>query len=104
VRLTDTTLFDEAVATTPHAGELPFEKSADRSLSLAMPIVRLERPPIAVEGPGFLDVTYNQRGRCGGPARTSLVPNLLNFFEISNGYGEAYSWFESRSLRHEVSI
>jgi hypothetical protein len=61
VRLTDTTLFDEAVATTPHAGELLFEKSAARSLSLAMPIVRMERPPIAVEGPGFLDVTYNLR-------------------------------------------
>jgi hypothetical protein len=61
VRLTDTTLFDEAVATTPHAGELLFEKSAARSLSLAMPVVRLERPPIAVEGPGFLDVTYNLR-------------------------------------------
>jgi hypothetical protein len=26
-----------------------------------MPIVRLERPPIAAEGPGFLDVTYNLR-------------------------------------------
>jgi hypothetical protein len=61
VRLTDTTLFDEAVATTPHAGELLFEKSAARSLSLSMPIVRLELPPIAVEGPGFLDVTYNLR-------------------------------------------
>ena len=61
VRLTDTALFDEAVATTPHAGELLFEKSAVRSLSLAMPIVRLERPPIAVDGPGFLDVTYNLR-------------------------------------------
>jgi hypothetical protein len=61
VRLTDTTLFDEAVATTPHSGELLFEKSAARALSLAMPVVRLERPPIAVEGPGFLDVTYNLR-------------------------------------------
>jgi hypothetical protein len=61
VRLTDTTLFDEAVAATPHAGELLFEKSANRSLSLLMPIVRMERPPIAVEGPGFLDVTYNLR-------------------------------------------
>jgi hypothetical protein len=40
----------------------------------------------------------------GRPARTSLVPNFLNFFDFSNGYGEADSWFESRSLRHELSI
>ena len=33
-----------------------------------------------------------------------LVPNLLNSFEFSNGYGEADSWFESRLLRHELSF
>jgi hypothetical protein len=36
--------------------------------------------------------------------RKSLVPNLLNYFEFSHGYGEADSWFESYSLRHELSI
>jgi hypothetical protein len=34
--------------------------------------------------------------------RESLVPNLLNYFEFSNGYGEADSWFESCSLHHAV--
>jgi hypothetical protein len=38
------------------------------------------------------------------PFRESLVPNLLNYFEFSNGYGEADSWFESFSLRHELNI
>jgi hypothetical protein len=34
----------------------------------------------------------------------SLVRNLLNSFEFSNGYGPPDSWFESGSLRHELSI
>jgi hypothetical protein len=29
---------------------------------------------------------------------------LLNFLEVSNGYGEPDSWFESRSPRHELNI
>jgi hypothetical protein len=29
---------------------------------------------------------------------------LLNYFEFSNGYGEADSWFEFYSLRQELSI
>jgi hypothetical protein len=36
--------------------------------------------------------------------RGSLVPNLLNSFMFSNGYGEPDWWFESRSLRHKLNI
>ena len=31
--------------------------------------------------------------------KSSLVPNFLNFFDFSHGYGKADSWFESHSLR-----
>jgi hypothetical protein len=32
--------------------------------------------------------------------RIPLLPNFLNSLRVSNGYGEADSWFESCSLRH----
>jgi hypothetical protein len=44
------------------------------------------------------DATHVRADDLRGP----LVPNLLNYFEFSNGYGEADSWFESRSLRHRT--
>ena len=59
VRLTDKTLWDAATAGTPHAGELLFQKSASRLLSLAMPIVTMEKPQVTTEGPGFIDVSYS---------------------------------------------
>lgn len=65
VRLTDTTLLDEAIAETAHVGELLFRKSATRLLAWKMPYVRMERPPIPNEGPGFVDVTYNLRAEQG---------------------------------------
>jgi hypothetical protein len=34
----------------------------------------------------------------------SLVRNLQNSFKFSNGYGPPDSWFESGSLRHDLSI
>jgi hypothetical protein len=34
----------------------------------------------------------------------SLVPNVLNFRDFSNGYGGPDSRFESCSLRHELNI
>jgi len=37
-------------------------------------------------------------------AEPSLVPKVLNFRDFSNGYGDPDSWFESRSLRHELSL
>jgi hypothetical protein len=34
----------------------------------------------------------------------SLLPKYLNLLAVSKRYGEPDSWFESRSLRHELSI
>jgi hypothetical protein len=51
-----------------------------------------------------LCVRKTDRSACRRPTITSLVPNLLNFLEVSNGYGEPDSWFESRSPRHELNI
>lgn len=61
MRFRDTTLLSAAEAQTPHAGELLFQKSSARSLSFAMPVVRLERAGIQNEGPDGIDVTFNLR-------------------------------------------
>jgi hypothetical protein len=39
-----------------------------------------------------------------GDHRPSLVPNTLKLLDFPNGYGDPDSWFESHSLRHELSI
>jgi hypothetical protein len=82
VRLTDATLFDEAIANTPHEGELLFEKSATRALSFVMPTLRPERPPVPNEGPGFLDVTYSLRGEqtSDEPMLTATLKNGVESF------------------------
>jgi hypothetical protein len=61
MRFRDTTLQAQAIAGTTHAGELLFQKSATRSLSWSMPIVRLEPAGIPNEGPGFIDQTFTLR-------------------------------------------
>lgn len=61
LRFRDTTLAAAAIAGTAHAGELLFQQSASRSLSLAAPIVKLERVGLPNEGPGFTDITFNLR-------------------------------------------
>lgn len=61
LRFRDTTLYDAAIAETPHAGELLFQASAARSLKYAMPNVRIERVGIPIDGPGFIDQTFNFR-------------------------------------------
>jgi superfamily II DNA or RNA helicase len=43
-----------------------------------------------------------QRG-AGQRREPSLVPSTLKLLDFSNGYGDPDSWFESRSLRHELS-
>lgn len=75
MRFENMTLFDAAVAGTSHAGELLFEKSADRSLSWAMPAVRLERVGVPNEGPGGIDVTFNLRAEqmADAPMLTSVL-------------------------------
>lgn len=61
LRFRDMTLYDAAVAGTRHAGEVLFQKTADRSLKLAMASVKLARSGVSVEGPGFIDQTFNLR-------------------------------------------
>lgn len=61
LRLRDLTLVNAAEAGTAHAGELLFQKSSVRLLKFEMPVVRLERPSLPVEGPDGIDVTFNMR-------------------------------------------
>jgi hypothetical protein len=62
MRIRDTTMLDAAIANTSHAGEILFSKNTNRSLSLQMPVVRLERPTIDQDGPEGIDATFNIRG------------------------------------------
>lgn len=61
LRFRNSTLYDAAIAGTSHAGEILFQKSANRSLSWAMPVVRLERTGVPTEGPGGIEQTFNLR-------------------------------------------
>lgn len=59
MRFLDATYYDIAVAGTAFAGEILWTKSASRSLSLAMPIMHLERMGVPVSGPGGIKQNFN---------------------------------------------
>jgi hypothetical protein len=71
LRFRTTSMYDDAIAATEHAGEISFTKSPVRSLALAAPTLRLQRSGVPIEGPGRIEQTFNFRCR-----QTASVPML----------------------------
>ena len=57
------TLDTAAIAGTEHAGELLYQKTSVRSLSLAMPLVRLERAAEEISNRGVIEQTFKLHAR-----------------------------------------
>jgi hypothetical protein len=61
LRFADATYYDLAVAGTAFSGEMLWQKSPARSLSLLAANMRLEPVGIPIEGPGRIQQTFNFR-------------------------------------------
>lgn len=61
VRWKDATYHDLAISGATFSGELLWQNSASRSLSILAPLMRIERTPVEVQGPGGVETTFSFR-------------------------------------------
>jgi len=82
LRIRDRTIYDAAADGTLHAGEMLWQKSATRSLSWAMPKVKLQKTGLPNEGPGFIDQTFNLRCHqdASAPMLTATLKSAIAAF------------------------
>lgn len=79
VRFKDATYYDLAKARAAFQGEMLWNLSADRSLSILSPALQLEPAGIKVSGPGGINQTFNFRGKqtADDPMVTATLKSLV---------------------------
>lgn len=79
IRFKDATYYDLAKARTAFEGEMLWNLSADRSLSILSPALQLEPAGIKVAGPGGINQTFNFRGKqtADDPMITATLKSLV---------------------------
>jgi hypothetical protein len=75
VRFKDATYHDLGISGATFSGELLWQVSSVRSLSLLAPLMRIERTPIEVQGPGGIDVSFPFR--CEADATNPMLTATL---------------------------
>lgn len=75
MRLSSTALIDDAIARTPSSLVIAWTIAANKSLTVTVPRVLLERPSIEVSGPGGIDVRF----RWMASAQDGTLPNLCQW-------------------------